>query len=315
VRLVVTRGVFANLALSLIAHAVQVMPLLLATGLALLIDRSSLSLFALAATPLLCASVPLGQGMIVWTYTQVREAPDPQPAAAESDATVLAALRITGRHARGWTVLIALPIVSLVVIGLSLVRPSRVPAGKAPAGELLAELVPRGVHAARVVLPDTALEISATRYQLTVAASDGGGAGRLPLTAAAPIERVRVVRVRDAYAIELLQGGASYVAWVDRAGVRLDDELRVRLLDRASPLLLLVVLCALFATGVVSVPVLNDLGRVQRGYRMLRPRRPSADVLALDHARSVRRARLWAALLLPLSMLSVAIALHAAGAF
>jgi hypothetical protein len=82
-----------------------------------------------------------------------------------------------------------------------------------------------------------------------------------------------------------------------------------------SPLQLLVVLCALFATGMITVPVLNDLGRVQRGYRMGRPRRPSADVLALDLARSVRRARLWATLLVPLNGVSVAIALRAAGAF
>jgi hypothetical protein len=313
VRLVMTRGVFANLVLSLSAHAVQVMPLLIATALALLLEPSLLSLFALCAAPLLCASVPLGQGMIVWTYTQVREVPEPVP--VEVDPSVLAALRSTGAHARTWTVLIALPIVSLVVIGLSLVRPSRVPLGKAPAGELLAVLTPEGAHTARTVLPDTALEISATRYELQVAASDGGGAGRLPLRAAAPIERVRIVRVRDAYALELTQAGRSYVTWIDRAGVRLDDELRVRLLDRVSPLQLLVVLCALFATGVITVPVLNDLGRVQRGYRMGRPRRPSADVLALDLARSVRRARLWAALLVPLNGVSVAIALRAAGAF
>jgi hypothetical protein len=315
VRLVVTRGVFANLVLSLIAHAVQLLPLLIATGLALLLDPGQLSLFALCAAPLLCASVPLGQGMIVWTYTQVREAPLPEPVPAEQDAVVLAALRSTGAHARGWTLLIVLPIVSLLLIGLSLLRPSRLPAGKAPAGELVAVLTPDGPQSARAVLPETALEIRATRYSLEVVASDGGGAGRLPLRAAEPIERVRIVRVRDAFALELSQAGQSYVTWVDRAGVRSDDELRVRLLDRVSPLQLLVVLCALFATGVVSVPVLNDLGRVQRGYRMPRPRRPSADVLALDRDRSVRRARLWAALLFPLSGVSVAIALHAAGAF
>jgi hypothetical protein len=314
VRLVVTRGVFANLVLTLTAHAVQLLPLLSATALALLLEPSQLSLFALCAAPLLCASVPLGQGMIVWTYTQLREAPVPEPLPAEQDAVVLAALRSTGAHARGWMLLIALPILSLLVIGLSLVRPSRVPAGKAPPGELVAVLTPQGANSARAVLPETALEIRATRYSLEVVASDGGGAGRLPLRAATPIDSVRVVRVRDAFALELSQAGESYVTWVDRAGVRLDDELRVRLLDRVSPLQLLVVLCALFATGMVTVPVLNDLGRVQRGYRMPRAKRPSADVLALDLARSLRRARLWAALLVPLSACSVAIALHAAGA-
>jgi hypothetical protein len=313
VRLVVTRGVLENVRLSLIAHAVMVLPLLLATALALSLEPSLLSLFALCATPLLCASVPLGQGMIVWTYTQTREPPEVAP--LETDGVTLAALRSTGAHARAWSVLIGMPIVSLVVIGLSLVRPSRVPEGSAPPGEALAVLIPQGTQTARAVLPDTALEISATRSSLHVAASDGGGAGTLPLSAAAPIEQVRVVRVRDAFALELLQAGTHYVTWVDRAGVRVDDDLRVRLLDRVSPLQLLIMLCALFATGIVTVPVLNDLGRVQRGYRMARARRPSADVLALDRARSIRRARLWAAVLFPLTATCFAIALHAWSVF
>jgi hypothetical protein len=313
VRLVVTHGVLANLVLSLVAHAVMVMPLLIATALALLIDPGQLSIFALCAAPLLCASVPLGQGMIVWTYTQVRDAPEPAP--TELDALSAKALRRTGAHARAWTVLIVLPIVSLIVLGLSLVRPSRIPLGRAPAGELLAILTPQGRDAARVWLPDTALEISATRSAVHIAASDGGGAGTLPLTAAGPIERVRIVRVRDAFALELTQAGQFYVTWIDRAGVRLDDDLRVRLLDRVSPLQLLVVLCALFATGIATVPVLSDLGRVQRVYQRARARGRSADALALAQQRSEKRARMWAVVLLPLCAACVAIALHALGAF
>jgi hypothetical protein len=313
VRLVVTRGVFASVQLSLLAHAVQIVPLLVATWLALMFEPSQLSLFALCATPWLCASVPLGQGMIVWSYTQVREHKDPTPADPDPDPNVLAALRSTGVHARAWTVLIVLPIASLVLTGLSLVRPSRVQPGAAPMGQLVAVLTPQAAHTARVVLPDTALEISATPAALTVTASDGGGAGALPLRSAAAIEQVRVLRVRDAFALELHQANTSFVTWVDRAGVRLDDDLRVRLLDRVSPFQLLVMLCALFSTGMVTMPVLNDLGRVQRGYRMVRARRPSADVLALDRARSVRRARAWAALLLPLCLICFSIALHAVG--
>jgi hypothetical protein len=286
---------------------------LIATALALLIDPGQLSIFALCAAPLLCASVPLGQGMIVWAYTQVRDVPE--PTSLEPDAISAKALRRTGAHARGWTALIVLPIVSLVVIGLSLVRPSRIPLGRAPAGDLLAILTPNGREAARVWLPETALVISTTRAAIQVAASDGGGAGTLPLTAAGPIERVRIVRVRDAFAIEVEQGGQFYVTWVDRAGVRLDDDLRVRLLDRVSPIQLLVVLCALFAIGVVTVPVLSDLGRVQRIYERTRGRRRSGDALALAQNRSEKRAQVWALVLLPLCASCVVIALHALGAF
>lgn len=313
VRLVVTRGVFASVSLSLFAHALQVVPLLVATGFALLFEPSQLSLFALCATPWLCVSVPLGQGMIVWTYIQVREARAPAP--PDLDPQVAAALRSTGAHARAWTAMIVLPIASLVLTELSLVRPSRIQLGTVPEGELVAILTPQIKDAARVVLPDTALEVSVTRHALNVRASDGGGAGSLPLRAAAPIERVRVFRIRDAFALELQQGDEHYVTWVDRAGVRLDDDLRVRLLDRVSPLELFVMLCALLSTGVATMPILNDLGRVQRGYGMAPARRPSADVLALDRARSLRRARLCAIPLLPLCLLCFGIALHAVGVF
>jgi hypothetical protein len=311
VRLVVTRGVLASVRLSLLAHAVQIVPLLVATWLALLFEPSQLSLFALCATPLLCASVPLGQGMIVWTYTQVRE--PRERAQSDPDPRVAAALRSTGIHARAWTALIVLPIASLVLTELSLVRPSRIQPGTAPEGRLVAILTPHAKDTARVVLPDTALEVSATRDALSVRASDGGGAGTLPLRAAGPIVRVRVLRIRDAFALELQQADARSVTWVDRAGVRLDDDLRVRLLDRVSPLQLLVMLCALLSTGVAAMPILNDLGRVQRGYRMASSRRPSADVLALDLARSLRRARLCAVLLSPLCLACFSIALHAVG--
>jgi hypothetical protein len=311
VRLVVTRGVFASVRLSLLAHAVQIAPLLIASSLALMFDPNQLSLFALCATPWLCASVPLGQGMIVWTYTQVREERTPAP--PDPDPRVVAALRSTGAHVHVWTLLIVLPIATLVLTELSLVRPSRIQLGTSPEGQLIAVLTPAATGSSRVVLPDTALEVSATTNTLTIRASDGGGAGVLPLRAATPIRQVRVLRIRDAFALELSQADETFVTWVDRAGVRLDDDLRVRLLDRVSPLELFVMLCALLSTGVATMPILNGLGRVQRGYRMPLARRPSQDVLALDLAQSLRRARICAVLLLPLCLACFAIALHAVG--
>jgi hypothetical protein len=324
VRLVVTRGVFASLGLSWCAHAVQVGPVLIACLVSLAIDPSQLALSALCSAPLLCASVPLGQGMIVWTYTQVREPSDAAPLepglsssarAPTNDTTVAAALRGCAGHARAWTVLIVLPLAALLLVQLSLVVPSRVASGAAPSGEVLGILTPAAEGTVRVVLPDTALEVSATAHEVKVSASDGGGAGTLPLRAAGAIERVRVVRVRDALAVELRQAGRDFVTWVDRAGVRLDDDLRVRLLDRLSMTQILLLLGTLLLTSGLSVPVLNDLGRVQRGYRLPLELRPNLDTLALDRARSESRARRWGLLLSPLSLLCLAIALHAVGAF
>jgi hypothetical protein len=310
VRLVVTRGVIGHLRLSLCAHGLQIAPLLAAALVTLLFEPGQLAMSMLCATPLLCATVPLGQGMLVWSYTQARVV---EPVLAEEpNVEVQQGLRSTGVHARAWALLILAPIASLVVLELALVRPSRVPEGAAPSGDLVAELTPQAGKPAVLVLADTALELSVTRSEARVSASDGGGAGVLPLTAAAPIDAVRVVRVRDAFAIELRQGGHHYVTWVDRAGVRLDDDLRVRLLDRVSPAQLLLLLCTLLLTAASSVPVLNDLGRIQRGYRLPPARRPSADVLQLDRTRSERRARSWALALTPLSVMCLVLAFASA---
>jgi hypothetical protein len=307
VRLVVVSGMFKNLGLSMCAHLVQASPLIVSSVLALLFDPSQVALFGLAATPLLTVSVPLGQGMIVWNYTQVRERFEP-----EQRAPAPSALGANRGWVRAWTVLIVLPIVSLLLLELALLRPSRIARGSIPPqAELLAQLTPNDTQVERVWLPDTTLEVSVTPHALRVAASDGGGAGHLPLRPAEPIKHVRVGRVRDAFAIEVSQGAHTYLTWIDRAGVRLDDDLRARLLDRITPLQLWLFLVSLLFTGIASVPVLHALGRIQRGYRLPAERRPSIDLLELDQQRSLRRARVSAALLVPLSLACLTMALLA----
>jgi hypothetical protein len=311
VRLVVVSGMFKNLGLSMCAHLVQASPLLLSSVLALLIEPSQVALFGLAATPVLSLSVPLGQGMIVWNYTQVRERFEPthEP---EPRAPAQSALGANRGWVRAWTVLIALPIVSLLLLELALLRPSRIPLGSlSPQGELIAQLTPNDSQEQRVLLSDTTLEVGASPHALRVAASDGGGAGHLPLRAAEPITRVRIARVRDAFAIEVTQGAQTYITWIDRAGVRLDDDLRARLLDRTTPLQLWLFLGSLLFTGIASVPVLHALGRIQRGYRLPADRRPSYDLLVLDQQRSLRRARVSATLLVPLSLACLTMAVLA----
>jgi hypothetical protein len=306
VRLIVVAGVFGSVRLSLCAHLVQAAPLIIAALVGLVIDPSRIAWFCLAAALLMPISVPLGQGMVVWSYAQVREHLVNTP----RGEAVPEALRPLSRWIHAWTALIALPIVALLMLELSLVRPSRIPLGHAPDGELIAALQV-SARTERIPLPASSLELEASSEAVSVVASDGGGAGSLPLRAAAPIARVRVVRVRDAFAIELVQAGESYLTWIDRAGVRLDDDLRARLLDRSSPLQLALFLLALIATGVASVPVLNALGRVQRGYQLPAGRRPSEALLELDRERSLRRARNVALLLAPLGLACLALALRA----
>lgn len=323
VRIVVRRGVLATLSLSLAAHVVAISPLLLASVWSLWWGtRSTVPQSLLIAAPLLCLSVPLGQGMVIWTYTRFRAetadlsvtpAPRPAPAALHRPRTE-AALHTISRWVRIWTLVVVLPIAAVLGVGLSLARPSALAPGNAPrSGELIADLVPQAGQVRRTALENTSLELSVSSERVGVAAADGGGTGELTLHTADPITRVRVVRVRDAFAIEVQQGQRSSSTWIDRAGVRLDDDLRARLLDRVSARELAFVLLFPFVAALWTVPVLNRLGRVQLAVRKFGDRRPSDDVLDLALRRSVRRTRLFVGLILPLDVLALALAVRALG--
>jgi hypothetical protein len=190
--------------------------------------------------------------------------------------------------------LIVLPILSLVLLELGLSRPARValvePANL-PDGEVVHLVVP-SERPESLELPASALSLQVSKSGVSVTASDGGGVGELPLAAAAPIARVRVVRVRDSFAIELVQDERTYLTRIDRAGVRLDDDLPARLRDRSRPWQWLFLLCTLLFTVVSSAPVLAELAAATQ---------PSA---------ALRRARLVALSLLPWGVGSLAMALY-----
>jgi hypothetical protein len=309
--------------LSLAANLVAILPLLLASAWSLWGTRSAVPQSLLIAAPLLCFSVPLGQGMVIWVYTRFRAetapaetsvAPAPRPAPASHTPRTAAALHTISRWVRIWTLVVVLPIAAVLGVGLSLVRPSALGPGRAPHdGELIAEIVPQAGQVRRAALESTSLELSVSPQRVGVAAADGGGTGELALHTKDPVTRVRVVRVRDAFAIEVQQKQLSSSTWIDRAGVRLDDDLRARLLDRVSARELAFVLLFPFVAVLWTVPVLNRLGRVQLAVRKFGDRRPSDDVLDLALRRSVRRTRLFVGLILPLDVLALALAARALG--
>ncbi len=312
VRIVVRRGVAASLVLSLAAHLVQVSPLLAASAWALWGTRAGVPQALVAAVPLLWITVPLGQGMIIWTYARLR----PETAALEADPSAYsprtaAALHTISRWIRIWSLSVALPIVALLGLGLSLLRPSALPPGEAPAGEPVTELTPKSGEVLRASLGTTSLELSVSPEWLSVVAADGGGTGELVLREPEPITKVRVVRVRDAFAIEVQQGVLRSRAWIDRAGVRLDDDLRARLMDRVSPRELAFVLLFPFAATLWTVPVLHRLARVQHALRKFGDKRPSDEVLELALKRSLRRTAVFVVLILPLDALALVLALRA----
>jgi hypothetical protein len=288
---VLRTGLFANLRLALAVFCVQYAPFALAAWL-VSVDDARAALWVLCFAPLVCISVPLGQGMLVSAYVQTSERRAP-----------FAALPDPLRHwVRIWAVLIVLPILSLLLLELGLSRPARIARAAPedlPNGEVVHVLVP-SARAQSLELPATALRLQVSTGQVSVTASDGGGVGELPLMAAEPIDRVRVVRVRDSFVIELSQGGSTYLTRIDRAGVRLDDDLAARLRDRGRPWQWLFLLCTLLFTVLSSAPVLANLARA--GSQPV-----AANAL---FGKALRRARLLALLLLPWGAGSLTMALY-----
>lgn len=313
VRIVVRHGLWTSLCLALAAQLVQLAPLI-AAGVWAAYSARSVGIALLMATPLLAFSVPLGQGMIIWSYVVASAKPTDLPAndPPPSERTRLA-LRTITRWTTIWSLTVVLPIIALLLLGMSLGRPSRLPAGAAPSGELVSELAPVRGSVRRAALANTALELSASADWVRVEAADGGGTGQLELREPAPITGVRVVRVRDAFAVEVRQGDVQSLTWIDRAGVRLDDDLRARLTDRVSASGVAFVLLFPFLATLGTMPVLRRLGRVQHAFRKFGDRRPSDEVLDLALRRSVRRTQVYVALLLPLDLFALGLAARSLG--
>ncbi|MGD8858822.1 MAG: hypothetical protein PVI30_02350 [Myxococcales bacterium] len=282
----------------------QLSPALLAGALVALSPPERSALWAAAALPPMALTLPLGQGMLVERYAQRRQ--------ELADAT---RTRLAGRPPRSlsllWALLVLAPLLSSLMLGASLVRPARLAAGRlASGGETVAILSPLD-DVQRVRPRGTALTLRLSPGGAHVEASDGGGAGRLPLASEAPITSARVVRVRDSYGIEVVQEGRAYHTRVDRAGVRLDDDLRTRLSDRVPAWMLAAMLMAVFSIAIALLPVLAALARVRKQYAAAPPERlPPRELTAL-RSRVIRRATLAAVPLVPLAGLSLYAALHA----
>ncbi|MFW6050859.1 MAG: hypothetical protein ACODAU_06775 [Myxococcota bacterium] len=251
-RYVVRGGFVAHLGLSLASHLLQVSPPLLAAVIALVAgDLGEIAWGVALAVPVMAVTVPLGQGMIVASYLDRR----PSGATAALGRAPLTRPLAAGLFAVGLAPAVALLLVSAAVT----VRPADPRPGEAPLGEVVAGGTIDGAPVA-LAIPHTALEVRASPTRLAIAAGDGGGAGAVPRPEGAVFERVRVVRVRDAYALEVAGEGRSWVTWIDRAGVRLDDDLSARLADRLPTWGLPWLAVAMMAAALGIAPTLAWLG-------------------------------------------------------
>lgn len=205
---------------SVTGHALQGVPIV--AGAAWTVSRDaplSLPLWALAVVPLLIVVLPLGQCMVIASYLHLRgELIDPGDVpdhARPSRAGATVSLMLLGALALG----------PAMVVG-AMLRPSPLRVGRAQGGTawLQADASEARVHHIR----DTALALHLAPNGLRVVASDGGGAGQLPIPGQRPLRRLRVFRQGAVYTLEIERGSQTYVARIDQAGVRLDDTLSDR---------------------------------------------------------------------------------------
>lgn len=293
VRLVIDRGFVRHLMISLLSHTVQLLPPLVAVTIAATVfGWSAAPTAVLIALPLLAVSLPIGQGMFVIAYGDIRESitnPRRTRPVGRPPRTLVVAMLIS----------VLAPIASLFAFGGSLVRPSHIAPGAASEGTAIAVIDlttrPRG----SVFPADTTLEIVATRNAVHIAAGDGGGAGTLPLRSAQPIERVRVLRWRDDFVVEVTQAGRAYTTRVDSAAVRRDDDLGARLADRAPLWAITLMLGTLLLALMLLGPPVYELARVRRAYTLTGDERASARLIEQRRQRAIRHGWIACAVLGP----------------
>ena len=281
-RLFREHGVWLHIRLWLVVFALSWLPALAASALVYAFGLAGawpLALMAFLGT--LAISSPLGQGVLVAAYMRMR---DPQPVAL---APWPLGVRLI------YSGLVAVPVMAAWLLLMSLWAPA--PLANGPL-QLLAEgqaTVPVAGEArahdeapAQLYLQGSALVVTVSTAAVSVVASDGGGAGQLPLRDRAPVQRVRAVPVHDGFGIEVRQrAGAVSHTYIDHAGVRQDDRLRDRLSDRLPLRARLGWACAVLVLYLGTWPMLAQLGAAQRG--------------AIPLTGMVRRARLRALMLAP----------------
>lgn len=316
-RIVSLHGAARTWITSALARGLPLVGAVLVLGLLAL--RASLSAtvgFILLLLPLLVLLLLVGQGMLAASYLHVRaEVTDP--------AQVPAGGEPSKRGTAVWAVLLSCVAIGPVLVSISLLKPSlpsRYSLAPTQALVLSAEAreTPRTFY-----IPHTALTLHVSRSQVLVQASDGGGAGSIPL----PQGRLRSVRVAElpppeaaqhlprgestlALAIAM-EDGSQLTTWIDEAGVRLDDTWERRLSLRLSPWAAGLLVSWFAWTAVWIARSLPPQARIRRKLSSKRAHHPdAAHELRLRAALRARviGASLW---LLPPALGSIAIGLSA----
>jgi hypothetical protein len=316
-RLVADSGVLRTWFTSGIAHGLQLAPIVLGVSLAAAFGTlSSTVMWGLLLLPLAALSLALGQGMVVASYLALRpSALDPARLPREAALSTSRALL--------WATLLFAVLSGPVIVSGALLRPALPREGALEDGELL-RTVNAGAKPDDRFVDGTALTLSVSDARVRVRASDGGGAGKIPL----PKGKIRSVRVlrpnalpegihreglgTSMYAIEITLGeGRVFTTWINDAGVRLDDSLTRRLGSLLPPWMILALATCLLWAGIWVSLALPPQGRLRKrlSEQLSTDEHPSVSG-ELD--RLFRRSALWAAAwLVPPALASLAIGLWA----
>ncbi|HTV22827.1 MAG TPA: hypothetical protein VMG12_29255 [Polyangiaceae bacterium] len=317
-RVVGISGVLRTFVLSCFAHG---LPMLCGVGLiGLLALRATLAssvLFIVLLLPLLVLALVLGQGMLVASYLELRaQVTDPRrvPAGAEPSKVATSV----------WAGLLVFVALGPLLVSLSLLKPSLPSAVSLdPAAEVLFAAEPAASDQPHD-LPGTALSLLVGPRMVRVVASDGGGAGAIPLPRQ-PVRRVRVAvarppdsaplappRAESSFAVEIeLADGRVLTTFIDEAGVRLDDSWERRLTQRLSKLSGLLLVTCFAWTAAWIARALPPQARIRRRLSGQRPL--GHDPEHEQRLRAALRARVIGAALwlLPPALVSLAIGLSA----
>lgn len=256
--LVFRTGLVRHLFLAFAIYALQLSPALVTAMLvARTFERAATPLGLFAALPLMAISIPLGQGLLTAAYLA-------RSARLAAPRTV----RARGAPPRALAALLAFvslaPLAALLMLGLTALRPSTPAPSYAPAGTTLLDRAIDGARGpAEVAVPDTTLRVHVDGADLAILAGEQAGAGPLPRRWSAPIERVRVVRARDVYAVEVHAGDRVFHTRVDAAGGRVDDSIRRRLEEHVPTWALYAILASFAACGVLLLRALAPLGALR----------------------------------------------------
>lgn len=285
--LVRREGVSKHLLRTFVVYLLQLSPALV-TGIVAgrALERSATPLGLLAALPFLPLTIPLGQGIVTARYLGQRELLGPARL-----------LRLVGRPPRSLVIAqvicIAAPVLGLVAMGAAALRPSVPREVGARPGDEVADVALDGTHE-RLRIADTVLVLHLRGAEVGVGAA-GDPVIPIPRAWSARGARLRVVRARDVYAVEVSDSRSQWTAYVDRAGVRVDDSIRRRLESHVPTWAFCCVLAGFFACALLLVHALAPLGELRSRDRAVRRVREDRDA-------ALRRAWRATALALPFSV-------------